>query len=89
MKVIPTRKEKKSSAVLDYTFDFSNWLGTDTISSYAITGTGITVDSDSNNTTSVTVWLSSGTVGVLAKVDCTITTTAGRTDTGTVIFDII
>jgi len=79
---------------LDYVFDFapltngregaeSDWLASgETISTRTITAeTGITVDSSSitDTNTSVTVWLSGGTVGQEYAVDCRITTSASRT----------
>ena len=73
---------KDPNAVLDYAFDWSDWLATgETISSHVITAqTGITKDSDSESDGVVTVWLSGGTAGINYKVACLITTTAGRTD---------
>ena len=67
--------EKDPDGVLDYGFDWAEWLGTDTISSYVLTlTTGITL----------AVWLSGGTAGVKYDVACRITTTGGRTDERTV-----
>lgn len=73
---------KDPDAVLDYYFDWSEWLATgETISSNTITvPTGITKDSDSATTTKVTVWLSGGTDGTTYTVACKIVTSAGRTD---------
>lgn len=79
--------EKDPSAVLDWAFDWSNWLST----SETITGTptitvdtGITMGSQSNTTSKVTVWLSGGTPGTTYKVACRITTNQGRTDERTI-----
>lgn len=73
---------KDPSAVLDYAFNWSDWLATgETISSHVITvDTGLTKDSDSEALGVVTVWLSGGTAGTAYKVACKITTSAGRTD---------
>jgi len=73
---------KDPEAVLDYTFDWSDWLATgETISSYTVTvPTGITKDSDSQADGVVTVWLSGGTAGTNYRVECKIVTSAGRTD---------
>lgn len=83
-----TQWEKDPSAVLDYKFDWSDWLGTgETISSKTITAeTGITVDSSSitDSSTSVTVWLSGGTAVTVYKIACLITTSASRTDERTI-----
>ena len=46
--------------------------------------TGITLAGESNDLTTVTVWLSGGTAGVKYDVACRITTTGGRTDERTV-----
>ena len=73
---------KDPSAVLDYVFDWTEWLATgETITDHTITAdTGITVDSSTEDAGKVTVWLSGGTAGINYKVACKITTTAGRTD---------
>ena len=76
---------KDPNAVLDYTIDWSRWLGTDTIlttpSGTAWTvPTGITKVSDSKTTTTATVWLSGGTAGTDYTVTCRISTVGGRID---------
>lgn len=87
-------KIKDSDAVLDYAFNWASedgtndgsssdkgWLQGDTISSYTITAeSGITVDSDSNTTKIVIVWLSGGTAGKVYDVACEVVTAGGRTD---------
>jgi hypothetical protein len=77
---------KDPSAVLDYVFDWNEWLATgETITDHTITAdTGITVDSSSEYAGKVTVWLSGGTAGINYKVACLITTTEGRTDERTI-----
>ena len=77
---------KDPSAVLDYVFDWTEWLATgETITDHTITAdTGITVDSSTESDGKVTVWLSGGTAGINYKVACLITTTAGRTDERTI-----
>ena len=77
---------KDPSAVLDYVFDWTEWLATgETITDHTITvDTGITVDSSTQDTGKVTVWLSGGTAGINYKVACLITTAAGRTDERTI-----
>lgn len=74
--------DKDPSAVLPWMFNWVDWLAGDTI-----TGTptitvdaGLTLASQTNNTTSVTVTLSGGTLGVTYKVACRIVTAAGKTD---------
>ena len=74
---------KDPNAVLDYTIDWSDWLGeNETISTHSvIADTGITVDSSSIvDNTSVMIWLRGGTVGQYYRVTCRIVTTAARTD---------
>ena len=77
---------KDPSAVLDWMFDWSDWLASgETITDHTITGeTGITVDSSTENAGKVTVWLSGGTAGENYKVACLIETSAGRTDERTI-----
>jgi hypothetical protein len=77
---------KDPSAVLDYVFDWNEWLATgETITDHTITAdTGITVGSSTESDGKVTVWLSGGTAGINYKVACLITTTAGRTDERTI-----
>jgi len=74
--------KKDPSAVLDYQFDWTDWLATsETIATKTITAsTGLTVDSSTIGTGTVTVWLSSGTAGTKYTVACLITTNQGRTD---------
>ena len=77
---------KDPSAVLDWVFDWSDWLAdSETISSHVITvDTGITEDSSTEGSGKVTVWLSGGTAGQNYKVACKIVTSAGRTDERTI-----
>ena len=77
---------KDPSAVLDWMFDWSDWLATgETITDHTITAdTGITVDSSTEDAGKVTVWLSGGTAGENYKVACLIETSAGRTDERTI-----
>lgn len=71
---------KDPDEVLDYKFDWSTWLGSDTIQSITlIVPSGITKDSDTNDTTSATIWLSGGTSGNDYKITNRIVTAGGRT----------
>lgn len=77
---------KDPNAVLDWVFDWSNWLlagETITTSTFATTA-GITVNSSSNTTTNTTVWLSGGNTGQIYSVTNTVVTTGGRTDDRTI-----
>ena len=82
---------KDPSAVLDYVFDWTEWLATgETITDHTITAdTGITVDSSTESDGKVTVWLSGGTAGQNYKVACKITTSAGRTDERTIWIKVV
>lgn len=80
---------KDIDAVLDYKFDWSEWLAdSETISTHTVTvDTGLTKDSDeiTDTNTSVTVWLSGGTAGQKYKVNCEIVTNQDRTDQRTIV----
>lgn len=78
---------KDPSAILDYGFDWEGdspgpyLVSGETIIAYTITvDEGLTLDSDSESSGFVTVWLSGGTVRTSYTVACKITTSLGRTD---------
>lgn len=81
-----TTMVKDPDAILDYVFDWSDWLESgETISSHVITvNAGITKDSDSESSGVVTVWLSGGTAGNKYNVACKIVTSLARTDERTI-----
>lgn len=81
---------KDSSAVLDYSIDWSAWLGTDTIatSTWTDATAGITVNSNSFTTTATKVWLSGGTAGQQYRLTNRITTAGGRTDDRTIVVQV-
>lgn len=73
---------KDPEAILDYTLDWATWLGADTIVG-APTWTvppGITKNSQTNTTTTATVWLSGGAANNDYTIECKIVTAGGRTD---------
>jgi len=71
--------EKTPADVLDYEFNFSNWLiSGDTIVNGAATASGAVIDSIDITLTSVIVWVSGGTNNVPAHIDVTATTAVGR-----------
>ena len=86
---------KDPNAVLDYAFDWSDWLAAgETISTFTVTaetgltlGTGDKSPSQANGV--VTYWLSGGTAGINYKVACLITTSAGRTDERTIWIKVV
>lgn len=77
---------KDDNAVLDYQFDWSGWLGVgETITtSQMFVDSGLTLDSQSNTTDVVTIWLSGGTAGKSYKVRNRVTTSAARTEERTI-----
>ncbi len=89
---MPSFLIKDGSAVLDYIYDFSEWLAVgETISTATVTvPTGLTLDSSSitDGGTSVTAWLSGGTSNHRYSVVCEIVTTAGRTDDRTMTIQV-
>lgn len=81
--------EKDPDAILDYTVDWSRWLGTDTIATSQWTvPTGLTEVTATNTPTSATVWLSGGTAGQAYTVTNRITTSGGRTDERSVVINV-
>lgn len=77
---------KDPAARLDYAWDWSKWLAVgETITTHTITvPAGLTLDSEAHDATTVTAWLTGGTLNTDYGVECTITTTQGRTDTRTI-----
>ncbi len=84
-----TTFSKDPQATLDYVWDWSAWLGDDTIATHAVVAaTGLTVASTSTSAGKVTAWISGGTDRQEYAVTCTITTTGGRTDERTSRFQV-
>lgn len=82
---MPSYFFKDPNAVLDYEIDWSLWLGVGSISSSVwFVPDGITKDSESNTTTTTTIWLSGGAVGVAYLLTNRIVTAGGRTDDRTI-----
>jgi len=81
---------KRVSAVLDYAFDWSAWLAdSETIVTHAVMVTGdVVVDSNSEAGGVVIAWLSGGSEST-QSVNCTITTSAGRTDSRSARLQVI
>lgn len=77
-----TTWEKDPDAVLDWVWDWSDWLApgeTISVSDFTVSA-GLDLDSDSNTLASATAWLSGGVPGTPYLVANRITTSAGRTD---------
>lgn len=71
---------KDPDEVLDYQIDWSDRLGADTIATTTwVVPSGITKDSDTNDDTTTTIWLSGGTTGETYSLTNRITTAGGRT----------
>lgn len=75
-----TMPTKDPLEVLDYSIDWTNALGTDTISSstWSVQDGGLAVQSSSFSAKQTIVWLTSGVAGTTAVVKNTVTTTGGR-----------
>lgn len=90
---MPKSWDKDPDAILDYTWDWSDWLqGGETISSHAITispADELTKNSSANDADSVTAWLSAGEVGTVYKVTCEIVTSQSRTEHRTATFTVV
>lgn len=80
---------KDPSGTLDYSIDWTDWLGTDTISSSSWTvPSGLEVGTALAGTAVATVWLSGGTAGNSYYVTNTIVTAAGRSDQRSLIIKV-
>ena len=78
-----TRYLKDPEATLDYKFNWLEWLDGDTIATQVVTiDDGATVESSAitDTNTSVTAFVSGGTVGRSYVLSCNITTVGGRPD---------
>ena len=84
---------KDPDSVVDYQIDWSATMGesspNDTIATSSWSAdNGLTVDSDSNTTTTATVWVSGGTRATYANLVNTITTVGGRTHERTIVIKL-
>lgn len=83
---------KDPAAILDYVWDWHDWLGTDTITEISFTvPEGITILEDPSPSELdgvVTAWFSGGTLNSSYIVTCKIVTVGGRTDERSGIFKI-
>lgn len=77
---------KDPQAVEKYTINWADWLiGSEVISTSVWAAADVTVDSDTNDTTTATVTVSGGTEGETNRVTNTITTDSGRTNERSVV----
>jgi uncharacterized phiE125 gp8 family phage protein len=72
---------KRPNEVRRFVINWASWLEEDTIATSDVTVDGVTLDSESNDDTTVTITLSGGTEGTLARITNTITTAGGDTET--------
>jgi len=72
---------KDPDSTLDFSIDWADWIGTDTISlsKWIIPG-DLTITNQSNSSTKATVWLKGGVAGKTYYVVNRITTSGGRVD---------
>lgn len=77
-----TDHKKDPDAVLDWVWDWSEWLDEgEVISTSSFTATvGLVVDSSTQTTKTATVWLSGGTTKQVYRVTNRISTSSGRID---------
>lgn len=83
---------KDPGDILDYSFDWSQWLGAgETIltSQWTTSGLGITVESYSNTDTSTLVWLAGGSNTATYYVKNQIVTNQGRTVERTMTINVL
>lgn len=79
-------ESKRPAEVRTYQIDWSTFLGVDTIASHTLAAVGVTVDNGAGQGVvdaglkSITVKLSGGTSGTLAKITNTIVTAGGETE---------
>lgn len=81
---------KTPDEVLDYGWDWSQWLGGDTIqTSVWVVDAGLTVPAQGNDSTSTTLWAGAGTLGMRYKCANRIITVGGRTAVRTFHIEIV
>jgi hypothetical protein len=81
---------KDPHAILDYKFDWSEWLTSgETLSTYSVTlDAGLTLDDSTFDNDSVTFWVSGGVDGNSYDAVCHIATSSSREDDRTARFHI-
>ena len=85
--------KKDPDAIVDYAFDWTEWLDDDTITDHTITiEDSETAQADSSeivDDTKIRVWISGGEVRDRVSVACSITTANGRTDERTFYIRVV
>jgi hypothetical protein len=81
---------KDPDAVLDYVWDWIDWLADgEHISTSTFSATsGVTLNTPTHTTTNATVWVSGGTAGVQYTVTNRIITDGGRTDDRSITINV-
>ena len=82
--------KKDPNATLDYSVDWTAWLGADTITAvtWVLSG-GLSKVSQSHTPKIATILVSGGTVGAVETATCRITTAEGRVDDRTITLNIV
>lgn len=84
---------KDVGAVLDYTWDWSAWLGVDTVSTYQVTGDSTLIISNVNHAAGkVTAFIGGGggdPEGIVRRATCKVVTAGGRTDYRSIYLRIV
>lgn len=84
--------EKDPDALLDYSFDFTEYLAPDNdsiVSVLFVLEAGLTEEHSSHTPTGAVVWISGGVAGSTMRVTCRITTSGGRVDDRSVFLKIV
>lgn len=77
--------EKDPDETIDFAFNWSAFLGADTISSVTfVLPDGLTSEDESNTTTTATIFVSGGTACCSYRITCRIVTAGGRTKDKTI-----
>ena len=84
------RVTKDASEELDWTEDWSSWLGNDTIQSSSWTiPAGLTEVSSTNTSTAATIWISGGTNQANYVIKNAIATSGGRDGVRSFLLSVI
>lgn len=84
-----SKATKDPDSKLDFGFDWTAWLGTDTITASTWTAdAGLILSGETFDATKTTVWVEGGTAGEKLSATNRITTAAGRIDERTLILSI-
>ena len=80
---------KDPDAIIDYVFDWTEWLNGDVISTstFILSGCTNVLDTKTDNTT--TIWLSGGTNNLTHSITNRISTIGGRTEDRTLLLNIL